>query len=86
MQGADPANTIGEDAGDPAAQRRGDQGAGVNQPGFGGGDAPQHDQGGDDEAEHLGVHAIEAVADLAAPEGPSFLFVDVAVPVEGTGH
>ncbi len=73
LQGAHAANAVGENAGHPATHGRGDQGAGVDQPGFGGGDAPQHDQRRNDEAEHLRVHAVQAVADLAAPERPALL-------------
>ncbi|MNZ89658.1 hypothetical protein D3C78_1085920 [compost metagenome] len=86
LQGAHATDAVGEDTGDPATQGRCNQGTGVNQAGFGGGDTPQGDQRGDNKAEHLGVHAIQAVADLAAPESPTFLFVDVAVPVERSRH
>ena len=35
-----------------------------------------------DYAEHLGVHAVQAITDLAAPEGAAFLLIDIAIPVE----
>ncbi len=84
LQGQHPADAVGEDPGDPAAGGGGEQGHGVDEAGFAGADPPQGDQGGDHEAQHLGVHAVQAVADLAAPEGPAFLLVEGAIPAEMT--
>ncbi|MNF53025.1 hypothetical protein D3C84_343940 [compost metagenome] len=82
LQGANTTDAVGENTRYPAADGRSDQRAGVNQPGLAGGDAPHGNQGRHHEAEHLGVHAVQAIADLAAPEGAAFLLIDVAIPVE----
>ncbi|MCY1428164.1 hypothetical protein D9M71_440370 [compost metagenome] len=55
----------------------------MNQARLAGGDTPHGDQGRDDETEHLGVHAVQTVTDLAAPEGPPLLLADVAIPGKG---
>ncbi|MNZ91896.1 hypothetical protein D3C78_1109000 [compost metagenome] len=82
LQGAHTTDAVGENPRHPATDGRSDQRAGVNQPGLAGGDAPHGNQGRHHEAEHLGVHAVQAIADLAAPEGAAFLLIDVAIPVE----
>ena len=78
----DAAEPVAQHAADPAADRRGDEGGGAEQPGLDLADAPGRDQGRDQEAEHLHVHGIERPAAEAAPERPFLPARQLAVPCD----
>ena len=80
LQDADAAIAVGQRAGEPAAEGGDQQGNGGEFPGLAGGDLPQRQQTGDDEAENLHVERIERPAAEAGTHGAALARCQVGEP------